>query len=78
MGKKSLLRVLRRLAKAKASTTGYANGNVQVKPVKNGKFVKDEHGRLVEEVVPITTYTSENKEGSYKKLYKDMKKEYGY
>ena len=69
------LRALRKQARALATETGTKNINIQVRPMKSGNMVQDSNYKLVEELVPVTTYTAINKPGSYKAIYKALKKE---
>lgn len=71
------LRQLRKLARSQATETGYTNTNIQIKKVKSGRMVMNGKGVYVEEIVPVTTFTSVNKKGSYKAIYKTLKKAEG-
>jgi len=71
--KNNALRMCRDEAASSCTAKGYVNDNVQVKTFKTGKHVMDGEGSYVEEVVPITTFTSKHKPGSYGALYKECK-----
>jgi len=75
MSKKNMLRAWRHLAREAATEEGYVNENIKVKVVKSGKMVLNEKGVHVEELVPVTVFNTVNKPGSYKAIYKAMKKE---
>jgi len=67
------LRLCRANARASCTAEGYTNTKIQVKTVKSGKLVMNEVGVYVEEVVPVTTFTSVHKPNSYKAIYKEAK-----
>ena len=71
------LRALRKQAREEATETGFTNTNIQVKPVKSGRMVMNSTGIFVPEMVPVTTFTAVNKKGSYKQIYKQLKREVG-
>jgi len=52
----------------------YKNNALRLcRTVKSGKMVMNDKGAYVPELVPVTTFTSKHKPGSYGALYKECK-----
>jgi len=51
------------------------NENVQVKSVKSGRMVMNDSAAMVEEEVPVVTFTTKYVDDCPRKLYKELKKE---
>jgi len=49
------------------------NINIDIKAMPNGKWVKNEKGKMVEEMVPITTYTTVYKQDCPRVIYQALK-----